>query len=180
MPTYIEKTTVSDLAPNWSANPTTFDRLISAGLGPDINIDISLAGDETQDGSWITPDNIPNSVSWEDGGTQTVEIEMDVSNMQITARCRIVRLSPTGTILQGGVFTNSQNLQTDRIFSPVSPTWTDSEEDRSNRLAIHFEFFNTKSSSNSCSIGVATVANEIITDILENTAPNNFFVLRFF
>lgn len=167
MPTYIQKTTNSDLSPAWS-NTTQFDKEMSAGTGTDTFVQVSLAASEIKSASFITIVNKPNSDVWEDAGTQTVEIEVDSVNMNIRARCRIVRLDSIGTILESGAFTGFQTLSASRIFNPVSPTWV-SAEACDNRIAIEFEFENTDTMMlQSADIGLGTIANEVITDISED------------
>lgn len=177
MPTYIQKEDASDLSPAW-ANTTQFDNEISAGVGVDSVVTVSLTPLEIKSASFITIANKPNSDVWEDAGTHTVEIELDSANMNIRAKCRIVRLDSLGVILESGAFTAFQTLQADRIFNPVSPTWV-SAEACDNRIAIEFEFENLDTMmTQSADIGLGTTANEVITDITENggtcSAPAGF------
>lgn len=170
MPVYVEKDINSDLAPAWP-NAVAFDKEMSAGAGIDGSVVVSLAGSQTKSGGFITSAGVPNSDQWEDGGTWTVEIEADVGNHQITARCRCVRLDSVGAILQSGAFTATQTLDASRTFSPVAPAWTNGEEDCDNRIAIEVEFIENQGKANSVTIGLGTTpANDVTTDIVENTA----------
>ena len=167
MPTYIEKTTVSDLSPTWP-NTTAFDREISSGAGGDGSVVVSLSASETKSGGFITPAGVPNSDAWESGGTWIVEIEIDVGNHQVTARARCVRLDSAGNILQGGAFTATQTLDASRTFSPVAPTWTGGEEDCDNRLSVEMDLLENQGMANSVTIGLGTAANELTTDVAED------------
>lgn len=170
MPTYIQKTDASDLTPTW-ANTSVFDNEMSTGTGTDTFIAISeMPG--TFSASFITPTGVPNNDSWEDGGTYTVEIEVDTTSSDITMDARVVKLSSTGTIIEGGSFTGSPlTLSGSGSLSPVAPTWSGSEA-CGNRLAIEFEIiFSPAHGSASADIGVGTVANEVITaNITEDSA----------
>lgn len=167
MPTYVQQTTNSDLSPSW-LNTTSFDKEISVGAGGDGSVVVSLSSDERQSAGLITPAGVPNTEGWENGGTWTVEIEIDVSNHQIVSRCRVVRLSSTGTVLQVGSFSDLQTLSASRTFSPVAPTWTGGEDDCDNRLAIEIEFLEVQGMANSITVGLGTTANEVITDVSED------------
>lgn len=164
MPTYIQKNINSDLTPF-----TDFNKEMSVGLGTDTSIVVSgLTSSNPQTLGFITPSGVPNSNGWEDDGTWTVELEIDIGSAQVDAKVRCVRLDVSGTILQSGAFTATQALGTSRVFSPVAPAWTDSEESFDNRLAIEIEFTTTQVMEQSISVGIGTISNEVITDITEN------------
>lgn len=169
MPTYIEKTTDSDLTPSWPQT-TSFDKEISVGTGTDTFVSVTMMAGQFRSGAFITPAGVPNNDAFEDTGAQTVEIEIDTQTANIQARCRVVMLGSTGTILESGGFTGFQTLgAASRSFSPVSPAWS-ATESCANRLAIEFEFENTAGhGSESADIGLGTASNEIITDISENS-----------
>ena len=165
MPTYIQKTTNSGLSPF-----TKFNKEMSAGTGTDTTLVVSLSGNETVSGGFITVADKPNSDAWEDGGTWTVELQLDVGNHQITARCRCVRLDSAGNIEETGSYTGTQTMDADRSFSPVAPTWETSGDANvcSDQIAIEIEFINGQSMANSITLGLGTIANEVITDITED------------
>lgn len=169
MVNYIEKVTASDLSPAWP-NTTLFDNVMSVGVGTDTFVTLSGMGGVVESASFITPAGVPNSDAWEDGGTQTVEIEVDTASADIDVRVRIVRLNSAGVIQESGSFTGIQTLAATRTFSPVAPTWTGPElcEDR---IAIELEIsYNAAHGSATADIGLGTVANEVITDITEDSA----------
>lgn len=178
MPTYVEKITASDLSPSWP-NTTLFDLEMSVGTGADTSTPLSGMSGAVESASFISLAGVPNNDSWEDGGTQTVEIEVDTQTADIDIRVRIVRLSSTGTILQTGSFTAPQDLNAaTRTFSPVAPTW--SGESCDDRIAVELEIsYNPPHGSATSDIGLGTVANEVITDITEDsagcTAVSGFF-----
>lgn len=165
MPTYIQKSTVSDLSLGGTAT-----REISAGTGTDTSFNSAPAnGGGTETHFFVTVPGKPNSDSWESGGTQTVEIEIDSGNSSFTAQVRVGRCNSSGTILQTGSFTATQALDVTRTFSPVAPTWTGGQEACGNRYFAEILITNNNShGSNSVDIGLGTAANEVITDITEN------------
>lgn len=163
MPTYIEKTTNSDLSPF-----TEFNKEISTGTGSDTTLLVSLTASETVTGGFITLSTVPNSDAWESGGTWTVEIEIDTGNHQIDGRVRCVRLDSSGTVLQTGSYTVAQALNATRTFSPVAPTWTGGEEACDNRLAVEVEFAEQSGMAQSVTLGLGTALSEVITDITED------------
>ena len=162
MPTYIQKTTNSDLSPF-----AEFNREISTGTGTDTGLVVSLSSSELVTGGFITPAGVPNSDDWEDGGTWTVEVEIDSGSHQVTARARVVRLDDVGTVIQVGSYTSFQILDDNRIYSPVAPTW-EAEEDCDNRLAVEIEFSENQGMANSVTLGLGTALNEVVTDITED------------
>lgn len=165
MATYIQKTDNSDVSPF-----TEFNKVLSSGTGTDTGVTVSVGALASSDGGWITPSGTPNSDSWESGGTQTVEIELDSGNMSVDGQVRIVRVNSSGTILQSGSYTANQTLFGGPLtFSPVSPTWTGGEEDCTNRLAIQMNFTNTDDMmAQAVTVGLGTTSNEVVTDITEN------------
>lgn len=163
MATYIQRDINSDLTPY-----SEFNKELTTSSGVNTSITVALTGLEVVSGGFITPAGVPNSDSWEDSGTWTVEYEVVVGNHQITGRVRCVRLDSAGTILQTGAYTSALDLNSDQTFSPVAPAWTDGEEDADNRLAIEIEFINGSTMDQSCQFGVGTTLNEVVTDITED------------
>ena len=164
MPTYIQKNINSDLTPFPDLN-----KEMSVGSGIDTSIAISGINTSTSRTlGFITPSGVPNSNSWEDSGTWTVEIQTDIGNAQVDAQLRCVRLDTSGNILQSGILTATQSLQQSRIFTPAVPIWNDGEESLSNRLAIAIFLTSMQVMDQSVSIGVGTTDNEVITNITEN------------
>lgn len=168
MVNYIQKVTASDLSPAWP-NTTLFDNEMSVGVGTDTFVALSGMSGVVESASFITPAGVPNNDSWEDGGTQTVEIEVDTASADIDVRVRIVRLNSAGVIQESGAFTGTQTLAATRTFSPVAPTW--SGEACGDRIAIELEIaYNPAHGSAAADIGLGTAANEVITDITEDSA----------
>lgn len=163
MPTYIQKNIASDLSPY-----AEFNLEMSTGAGSDSSVVVSMTGSEVSAGGFISVAGVPNSDSWEDSGSWTVEIEVDVGAHQIEARCRAVRLDSGGTILQSGSFTAAQIMSANRVYTVTAPAWTDIEEDCDNRAAIEIEFTNTDTMARSCTLGLGTTENEVVTDITED------------
>lgn len=169
MATYIYKVTSSDLAPSWP-NTSAFDIVLSTGTGTDTNINVSLDASEIKSAGCITPSGVPNNDAWNDGGTQTVALNLDTMNMNIRARCRVVMLNSTGTIIESGSFTAYQTCQANRVFSPDAPTWSTGPEACSNRYAIEWEFEETSGMSTEViDIAVGATGDDVVSDIDENT-----------
>lgn len=165
MPTYIEKVDASDL----SLSGGTATRDLTPGTGSDTAVTIgpsSGGGQETH--FWVTEAGKPNSDDWEDGGTQTVEIEIDSGDSSFTGDVRVGRCDSSGTIIQVGSFVGTQALDVSRTFSPVAPTW-EAEEACGNRYFIELLVTNNNAHGNqSISVGVGTAANEVVSDITED------------
>jgi len=179
MPTYIQKIINSDLTPFADIN-----KEMSVGSGVDTLIAFSgITTSTPKSFGFITISGVPNSTAWENGGTWTVEIQADISNAQINAQIRCIRLDTSGNILQSGVFTAIQSLQVDRIFNPVVPTWNGAEENVDNRLAVEILLTTVQSMDQSISIGLGTTDNEVVTTIMENhflateSESTNLFIL---
>ena len=178
MPTYIVKPTASNVSPSWP-NTTQFDAEMSAGTGGTGGNAISLTSSQIKSGSYITVPDKPNNGAFEDGGTQTVEAVLSTASMNIRARCRMVKIDVSGNIIGvKGAFTAFQTFQANRIFSPVSPTWTGTEA-CTHRLVVEWEFENLDTMmTQSATLATGTVTEEIITDISENSggcsAPAGF------
>lgn len=166
MPTYIQKSTTSDLSLGGDGTNE-----ISSGTGTDtlLNIDPANAGG-TITWYFVTPADVPNSDQWEDSGGHTVEIEIDTGDGDITCQVRIGRCDSSGTILEvAASFTATQAMDASRTFSPTAPAWNDGEEACGNRYFIEMLFTNNAGHGNhSIDIGLGTAANEVITDILED------------
>jgi hypothetical protein len=165
VPTYIEKVDASDLT--LSGGDATLD--LTTGTGTDTAVTADPAsGGGTQTYFWVAVAGVPNSDDWEDGGTQTVEIEIDSGNGSFTGDVRVGRCDSSGTIIQVGSFIGTQALDVTRSFSPLAPTW-EAEEDCGNRYFIELLVTNNNAHGNqSIDIGVGTAANEVVTDITEN------------
>ena len=167
MPTYIQKTTASDL----SLAGATATREMSSGTGADTSFNSAPAnagGQETH--FFVTVPNKPNNDDWEDGGTQTVEIEIDTGDAEMTADVRVGRVNAAGTIIQVGSFVGTQALDIARTFSPVAPTW-EAEEDCGNRLFVEVLITNNAAhGSHAVDIGLGTALNEVVTDVTEEAS----------
>lgn len=166
MPTYIEKIDASDL--NLAGATATRD--LTAGTGTDTNFNVAPAnagGTETH--FFVTVAGVPNSDSWEDGGTHTVEVEVDNGDAEIDCDVRVGRCDSAGNILQTGAFVGPQAMDVTRSFSPVAPAWTNGEEDCGNRYFVELLFTNNAAhGTHFVDIGVGTAANEVVTDITED------------
>jgi hypothetical protein len=162
MPTYIQKTTNSDITPSGNK----FAKEMSAGTGTDTGVLVDLTSSQVISGFFFTPSGKPNSDSWENGGTWTVEIEVDSVSPKIDARVRVQRYNSSGTLQESGNFTASQTLNGTVSFSPVAPTW--STQACGDRIGIEIEFTETQGKANSVTIGLGTTANEVVTDITED------------
>lgn len=167
MPTYVQTADNSDLTPTW-ANTSVFDKDMSTGASGNGNFTFTVPASSTRSSAFITLSGIPDSDGWENGGTQTVEIDVNMGDADVTCRCRIVRLNSTGTILQSGSFTSTQVMSASRTFSPVAPTWTGGEEACGNRLAIEFEWVESVGMNATMKLNIRTTTAEVITDITEN------------
>jgi len=163
---YIQKSTTSDLSLGGAGTNE-----ISTGTGTDTNLNVDPANNGgTITRFFVTAAGVPNSDAWEDAGSQTVEIEIDTGDGDITGEVRVGRCDSSGTILQTGNFTSTQAMDASRTFSPSAPTWTGGEEACGNRYFAEMLFTNNASHGNhSIDIGLGTIANEVITDITENT-----------
>lgn len=170
MPTYVAKDINSDLNPALTNTLLYAARELSAGAGIDGSMSNAVPNSSLRSFALFIINGLPNNDAWEDGGTQTVELEVDSGNMNLRARCRINKHSSTGTLIENGVFTSFQTLNASRIFSPVAPTWAGAEA-CDNRLAIEFEVENIDTMmALTLTIGLGTLANEVITTITENFA----------
>jgi len=168
MVTWIERDSNSDLSPTWNST-TIFDKDMIAGTGGGSSFSVTVPSLTQRSGGFITISGIPNNDAMPDGGTQTVELEIvSGGGMNLTARCRIVRLDSAGNVEESGAFTGTQTTQSSRVFSPVSPTWGSGgdAEACSDRVAIEFEFDNVDTMMNiTVEIGTGATENEVITDI---------------
>lgn len=168
MTTRIQKTDASDL----TLAGGTATRVQSAGAGVDTSFNSAPAnggGQETH--FFVTNAGIPNNDAWEDGGTWTVEVEIDSGNASFTCDVRVGRCDSAGNILQVGSFIGTQAMDVTRTFSPVAPTWTNGEEACGNRQFVELLITNNNAhGANSIDIGVGTAANEIIDDLSVDTA----------
>ena len=165
MPTYIEKSTTSDLSLGGTAT-----REISAGTGTDTSFNVAPANGGGQlTHFFVTVSGKPNSDAWEDSGTQTVEVEIDSGDADIDCQARVGRCDSSGTILETGSFTAVQVMDVSRSFSPVAPAWNNAEEACGNRYFAELLFTNNAAhGSHSVDVGVGTAADEVTTDITED------------
>ncbi len=178
MPTYESSNVASDLAPSWP-NASLFDNRMSTTESTATQA-FSVPAGTTRSASFITGAGVPNSDAWENGGTQTVGVDISSGDMDVTARCRIVRLDSSGNIQESGAFTATQTMQADRTYSPVSPTWT--TQTCSDRIAIEWEFVETGGHSAggvTWNVGVGTL-DTIVTDITENNGTCSVATRRIF
>lgn len=166
MPTYIQKTDASDL----SLSGGTATRDLTTGTGTDTFFSVSPAnGGGTETHYFVTVANKPNSDSWEDSGSYTVEVEIDTGDADIDCQVRTGRCNSGGTILQTGSFTSTQTMDATRSFSVTAPAWTNGEEACGNRLFVELLFTNNAShGGHSIDVGVGTAANEVVTDVTED------------
>ena len=168
MPTYIEKIDASDLT--LAGGTATRDLSTPTGTNTNFNVAPANAGGQ-QTHFFLTLAGVPNSDAWESDGTQTVEIEVDNADADIDCDVRIGRCDSTGTILQTGSFVGAQDMGATRSFSPVAPTWTGGEEACGNRYFVELLFTNNAAhGAHSVDVGVGTTANEVVTDITEDSA----------
>lgn len=167
MPTYVMQTTTSDLSLGGTA---TRDINTSTSTASEFTTSPANGGG-TETHYFVTEANVPNSDSWESGGTWTVEVFLGVTggDIDITCDVRVGRCDSSGTILQTGSFVGTQAMDADRTFSPVAPTWTGGEEACGNRLFAELLFTNNAAhGGHTVGVEVNTVDNEVITDVTEN------------
>ena len=128
MTTYVQTADASDIAPSWPLT-SIFDVDMVEGATGAGDFTNSIPATSTRSASFITVANKPNSDAFEDGGTQTVELNVNMGDADFRGKCRMVRVSSTGTILGAkGAFTGVQTLVAGTFtFSPLSPTWTGTE-----------------------------------------------------
>ncbi len=123
---------------------------LGQGFGvPFLLLGFTFSGSEVKTIGWVTSFGNVNSDQWEDSGAWNVDLVVSIANHQISGRFRCVRLDKDKNVLQSGAFTSSQALSADRTFAPVSPAWTDSEENCLNRLAFEFEMTNASTMTQS-------------------------------
>jgi len=173
MAVYIAKDITSDVNPITKDNTALFDDVdMSTGAGTDGSRGASIPASTLRSFAFITVAGVPNNDAMEDGGSQTVELEVDAGNMNIRGRCRIGRIDSAGNVEETGAYTSFLSLNTSQVFSPVAPTWGTSGDAEAcgDRLFIEFEVENTDTMmALTLTIGLGTVANEITTDISENS-----------
>lgn len=163
--TYVQKDIASDIDLGG-----VFNLEISEGIGVDGSVVVTTrpVGGAVL-GHFISVAGVPNSDDWENGGTWTVEIEVDVGNMDMTLAIAVARftLGPPASIPQTGVFTAFQNLQMSRTFNPVAPVWSLDPDDCEFRLGLTLAFASVLLLQ-SVTIGLGTIANEVTADITED------------
>ena len=172
MVNYESDNTNSDLTPSWP-NTSIWDvQIVDDGSENTGGQGANLADGAVVSAGQMTVADNPNNDAWEDGGTQTVEAEISSGSMDLRGRCRITKLSSTGTIIESGSFTGFQTLQAANLtFSPVAPTWSGTEA-CGNRLAIEWEFENTNGMgmSQTFQIEFGTTTSQVVTTITKDTA----------
>lgn len=171
MPTYVQTADNSNRTPSWS-NTSVFDKDMFTGAGTPSNFTVTIPASSTRSASFITVTGVPNSDAWEDGGTQTVELDVNMGDADFTGKCRIVRLDTDGNIEESGSFTGTQAITTgaNLTFSPVSPTWETAGDANAcgDRIAIEWEFVNSDTHNHSLKLDIRVTTAEVITDITEN------------
>jgi len=166
MVTYVQTADASDIAPSWPST-SLFDNDMIEGATGNGNFSISVPASTTRAGAFITVANKPNNNAFEDGGTQTVELDVMMGDADVTGKCRCVRVDSGGTILGvKGSFTSTQVMDVSRTFSPVSPTWT-GVESCSDRFAIEFEFIESAGMNATLQFNIRVTTAEVISDISE-------------
>ncbi len=171
MPTYIQKTTASDLSPFADGN-----REMSDGTGSDTSFTVNAAnggGQETH--GFITPADVPNNDDWETGAINPVEIEIDSGDSDVTCQCRAVRLDAAGNVEESGAFTSTQAMDASRTFNCAEPGggWGSGGDAIAcgDRIAIECLFTNNAAhGGHSIDVGLGTTSNEVVTVILEDVA----------
>lgn len=168
MVTYVETADNSDITPTWPST-SLFDKDMVEGATGSDNFSVSIPASSIRSASFITIANKPNSDAFEDGGTQTVELDVNMGDTDFRGRCRMVRLDSSGNILGvKGAFTSVQTLTPGTFtFLPVSPTWTGTKS-CTDRLAVEWEFENLDVHSHTLQLLTRRASAEIITDITED------------
>lgn len=164
MVTYIMKITDSDITPI----PRAASKVMSTGTGTDTSFNVAIAKQVYQYIYFFTEPNVPSNDDWEDAGTQTVEIEMDTGDVNILGEVSIARYNSSGVLQDSGAYTAQQTLDVSRTFSPVAPTWGTCA--CGDRIAIVLRIYNDSHQDRNVDFGVGTTANEVITDITEDSA----------
>lgn len=166
MPTYTQNSAASDVSPFTDGN-----RQMGAAGGNASFATGNIAAGTSDFHGFITSAGVPNSDTWEDSGAWTADIEIDSGDADMDARVRAVRIDAAGNVLQVGGWTGFQALDVTRAFAVTAPAWTDGEEACDNRLAVEIEFACTAPHGNcNVTVGLGTAANEVVTDITEDTA----------
>lgn len=171
MPTYVIKQADSDLGAG-----VQFSKVISEGTESAGSINVSVPGLSQDNGFVILPHGLPNSSTWESGGSVSLELNITATNGGTAAtwraRCRVQRRNMAGTVIQNGVFTAFQGLDTTGVktFSMTAPTWTAAEEDCANRFSIVIQFENNTGAIRTCTIESGTTNAEVVSSITENSS----------
>jgi hypothetical protein len=139
------------------------------------SINISVVAAATDNGLFITPHALPNSDSWESGGTLTFLMNVTATNgggVNWRARCRVQRRNSNGIILQDGTNTAYQSIGSTGIktFSITIPTWTAIDEACSNRLVVVIQFNNNTAATRTCTIETGTANASADSPITENSS----------
>ena len=167
MTTYVATADNSNITPSW-ANTSVFDKDMIEGATGGGNFTVTIPASSTRSASWITVVGKPNNDDWSpDGTTQTVEIDLNMGDSDVTGDCRIVRLQNDGTIVESGNFVGTQVMSAGtKTFSPVSPTWTSGACD--DRIAIEFVFVESAGMNANLKFDIRITTAEIIADIPED------------
>ena len=172
MVNYIASDTNSDLSPSWT-DTTIFDKeMVDDGSETTGSSSDSIADGVTRSAGYISEAGNPNNDAFEDGSTQTVELNVTTGSMDLTGRMRIVKLSSTGTVLQSGTFGGFKTLNPAVVvLDCLAPTWS-STEACSNRVAFELSFNNANGMGMAATLGISfgTTDNEIATTITKDTS----------
>lgn len=137
MPNYFANgSDFSDLNPTW-AYTSDFDWNLTATDVSSAGNRITLTASSSKSSGFITDVGIPNSDSWEDGSTTTIDFDITDSNMDIRIRCRSVMLNSSGTVLQSGSWGSFLTVSSTgaQSISCTDPTWSATEA-CANRFAV--------------------------------------------
>ena len=128
-------------------SPYATTNLISTTAGGASSLSEAVVASGTNTRCWLTANGVPNNTNWKDSTTQTTLLDVSVADMNMRGRCKVGRTDGTNTILQEGAFTAYQTFSSVAVytFSPVSPAWTDAQENAANQFFVVFEFNNTSS-----------------------------------
>jgi len=180
MAIYIGKSNVSGYSTASSNGYTVdFNVLMTEGTGLDLTIGVSVTTFKA--GFWVT-ENVLGNNSWGSTGIFEVELELDVVNINVAARCRPVRIAIDGSITEGGQWSDWQLCDVSRVFDggltnpPDSPAsgWTDGQ--KNDLVGIEWEFEKAGGAgAQAITIGTGTTANEVDSPVSEITPRNRFF-----
>lgn len=177
MANYIHDSVNAHVTPSWP-NTTAYDKqMITSGpTGAQVSFTLDEADvgpDQIQTGSAITAAGRPNSDAWENAGTWSLDLEVNVGNMNTRARIRAVMLTSTGTIREQGTFGSFVTTDAGSMnLTCTAPTWAPTEV-CSDLAAIEVEHENTDThSSRSLTLDLGENAgaglNDAVTSVTED------------